>query len=223
MPPGKMRLAKKSDNALKGSSFEDLVRKVLEEGRQLSGGRLTYRSKPKLKLQNSEIVIPDFVVKTVSPHEERNFYIECQNRQRSTKSILHKIQHVRSKHKAKTFFYVYAKTLGSELARAFESESIPSHSLAEFRFFILGAASSINYRVSHAQVVRRLTTVSGTSQLPLPKKVITALHSHPDSKKLIEKFLNGERTEFDSEKSSERGGERTRGSPNSGGHGSDSA
>ena len=182
--------------------FEKLVREILDEGNQESGGRLTYQEKPKLKLQNGETTIPDFVVKTQTPHEERHFYIECQNRRRSTKTILHKIQHVRAKHPAKTFFYVYAQKLGAELKRAFESESIVAHNLGQFRFFIQETASFVNYNLSDIHTVRTSKASPIHARLPLPEKNMTQFNSHPDSKMLIEEFLSrGEKNQGESEAS----------------------
>jgi hypothetical protein len=183
---------KPADNAVKGASFENLVREVLDEGNQESGGRLTYKEKPKLKLQNGGKVIPDFVVTTETPHEVRHFYIECQNRQRSTKDILYKIHHVRERHKAKTFIFVYAEKLGAELARAFKREAIEAKNLAQFRFFIQETASFINYNLSDIRVVRASEVSPSNPRLPLPQKTLTAFHSHPDSQKMVEEFLSRE-------------------------------
>jgi hypothetical protein len=219
MPKIKKRATRKDGNALKGSGFENSVREILDEGCQCSGGRLTYKSKPKLMLQNREIVIPDFVVQTVSSHEKRHFYIECQNRQRSTKSILHKIQHIRSKHIAKTFIYVYRKNLGSELKRAFESESIVAHNLAQFRYYIQEMASFIYFGPMRDQMVRATSARSRRAYLPRPEKNVTSLNSHPNAKKLIDEFLSRESSERNPEKTSGRDGERIQGSPSTKGHG----
>src|SRR5689334_3797248 len=99
----------------KGLTFEASVEAVLLEAKRRSRGRLTYMCKPQLVLQNNEKRVPDFSIRIERGHEVRNYHIECQNRKRTSKSILEKISYIRMKHKAKTFFFVHSGRLGKQI------------------------------------------------------------------------------------------------------------
>src|ERR1051326_6846458 len=157
----------------KGKTFESAVEALLKEAKRESRGTMTYAVRPKLRLQNGERVIPDFRVRIELPHKQQQILIECQNRNRSSKSVLHKIQHIRAKSNAHTFFFVHARKIGTELARAFEAEGIEHCSLAELRRFL--------------QEESRYTSAIKIAVTPLrsarPELRVRALqlNSHPDA------------------------------------------
>jgi hypothetical protein len=94
-------------------------------------------------LDNDETVIPDFSVRISRPHEVRHWLVECQDRRRSSKSILHKIQHIRAKHRSKSFLFVYARVIGAELKRVFENEGVTALNLDGFRAYLRQARISL--------------------------------------------------------------------------------
>lgn len=180
----------RSKSGHKGAMFERLVQEILEDAKSQSDGRLTYKSKQKLKLQSGEVVIPDFSIKIEKPHEVRHFQIECQNRDRSTKEVLHKIHYVRTKHHAKTFIFVYARKLGAELEKGFRREGVLAHNLKQFREYIHDEAVVTGLVWSSSSFVRSEPVPAKAEKLALLSKMQSAFYSHPDSKSQIEEFLN---------------------------------
>ena len=85
-----------SKSAEKGRWLENEVENILKKAKRESEGRLAYVRQGRIVLDNGETVIPDFSLTGSRPHEIRRWLVECQNRNRSSKEILHKIQHVRT-------------------------------------------------------------------------------------------------------------------------------
>ncbi len=122
----------------KGAAFESEVRDLLVTIQKLHPNSVTILEKPSIELQNGETVYPDFHLIVSYPHERRHYLIECQNREHNSKSILHKIQHVRAKQAFKTFFFLYPESIPEELARAFAAEGIVHQNVRSFRQFLDG-------------------------------------------------------------------------------------
>lgn len=183
---------KNSQNTAKGRHFENQVRKVLEEANDISRGLITFKSTPKLRLQNGEVLKPDFSVKIERPHEARHFLIECQNRSRSTKDILYKMQHIRAKHRSKTFFFIYANRIGVELARTFRNEGVASRNLEEFRAYIHDEAvvTCLSWSVRSPALERPVQMNS--EEMELPSKSQISLNSHPDANATLDEPPGGE-------------------------------
>ena len=181
-----------SQNSAKGSLFENQVREILDEAKKLSRGRLTYKTKPKLRLQNRESVVPDFSVRVNRPHEIRHFLIECQNRKRSTKGILHKIQHIRSKHRSKTFFFVYARQIGEEFARTLKIEGIESRNLEQFRDYIHDEAllTFQSWTIPSPCAARPMAI--DQERMKLLSKTQVSLNSQSDAKLQLEELFREE-------------------------------
>jgi hypothetical protein len=120
----------------KGAQFESEVRSILHDLHQTHQKSVTIAEKAPITLQNGEVVYPDFHLVITYPQERRHYLIECQNREHDSKSILHKIQHIRAKQALKTFFFIYPESIAPELARALEAEGIVHQNVAEFRQFV---------------------------------------------------------------------------------------
>lgn len=86
----------------RGREFESKVKAILFGLKRKHPRLVRVHSQPQVRLQNQETVIPDFDLQVLLHHEHRHYFLECQNRSRTSKDVLHKIQHVRNKHWRKT-------------------------------------------------------------------------------------------------------------------------
>ena len=91
----------------KGREFEQAIAKFLTGMASTHPKLVTLETKPRVTLQNDEFVVPDFQLTVELAHQRTHYFIECQNREQDSKSILHKIQHVRNKQRWKTFLFLY--------------------------------------------------------------------------------------------------------------------
>ncbi|HEX5715147.1 MAG TPA: hypothetical protein VF179_03240 [Thermoanaerobaculia bacterium] len=121
----------------RGKSFEQAVGTMLNSLKLIAGDKVVIEAQPKLALQNGEVVIPDFHLTVELAYERRHYLIECRDRERDSKDILHKIRHVRDKQRWQTFLYLYPKQISPELARALDAEGIMHLNLEGFRLFVL--------------------------------------------------------------------------------------
>ena len=124
-----------SSNA-EGTRFEDEVGIALETLEKQHPKRVTVLRQPRVELQNGETVIPDFDLRILQHHQRNYYFIECQNRKRSTKEILHKIQHVRNKQWRSTFIFLYPNEISPELSRSLRIEGVIHLAMAEFKVFL---------------------------------------------------------------------------------------
>jgi len=120
----------------RGAAFEGEARRLLNELTNTHPSVVAVAEKPNVELQNGEVVIPDFHLRIEYSAETRNYFIECQDRTHYTHSILHKVQHVRTKQAFKTFIFVYRDGISGELARAMDAEGVVHQSLEEFQAFL---------------------------------------------------------------------------------------
>ena len=120
----------------KGKEFETSVFKLLKELASKHSQSVVLETQPRIVLQNDEVVIPDFHLTVELIHQRSHYLIECQHREHHSKSILHKIQHVRSKQKWKTFLFLYPESIPPELVRAIEGEGVMHLNLSDFALFI---------------------------------------------------------------------------------------
>jgi len=121
---------------LKGSEFEGETKELLIQLRDQHPELVSLNEKPSLQLQNGEIVIPDFQLIVEYSAETRHYIIECQDRAHYSHSILHKIQHIRSKQAFKNFFFVYRDNISPELERVMDEEGVVHRNLADFAEFL---------------------------------------------------------------------------------------
>lgn len=131
------------DQNEKGKQFEEAVAQLLA-GLAMQHPRLvTVEAKPRIDLQNDEYVIPDFHLTVELSHERRHYLIECQHREKASKGLLHKIQHVRNKQRWKTFLFLHPNTIPPELARALDSEGVMHLDLEAFELFVARLSASL--------------------------------------------------------------------------------
>ena len=98
--------------------------------------RFAFSKWPKVILRNGETVFPDFVIELDLPHLKERYLIECQDRSSNSKSILHKIEHVRAQSGKNNFIFLYNETATAETIRALRAEGILVFSYDEFMRFL---------------------------------------------------------------------------------------
>ena len=128
----------------KGREFEQAVAKLLS-GLAIAHPKLvTVETKLRVTLQNDEFVVPDFQLTVELSHQRSHCFIECQNREQDSKSILHKIQHVRNKQRWKSFLFLYPDTIAPELSRALDAEGIIHLNLSGFQLYVERLQASLS-------------------------------------------------------------------------------
>lgn len=128
----------------KGHIFEDVVAVILDGFVAAHPTLVRLEAKPRVALQQGEIVIPDFDLIVELAHQRSHFFIECHDLETEFMDLLHKIQHVREKQQWKTFLFVYPSLIGSELCRALDVEGIMHLNLSEFWVFIERLRASLD-------------------------------------------------------------------------------
>ena len=120
----------------RGKSFELEVKSILDELHMLFPDRVRVIYQPKMQLYDGQEVIPDFDLQFDLPFEEGRYLIECQDRQRSSPSILQKIKYVKSLSSRNRFLFIYADKLPDTTRKALEADGVNYLSLEEFILFI---------------------------------------------------------------------------------------
>lgn len=132
-----------SQRKLKGAHFEKQVETLLKKAEKISGGKITYESKPEIRLPHGEKLYADFNLTIKTLNDDHHYKIECQHRKRSDKDILHKIQFVKQHHHAHTFIFVYAERVGRDLAEKLEHFGTQCWSVERLRNWLLGKANEV--------------------------------------------------------------------------------
>ena len=120
----------------RGAQLEAKIASLLQLLSSKHPKRVKVYTHPRLLLQNSEIVIPDFDLQVRLLHETTLTLVECQHRERRSKSILHKIQHIRQKSERKSFILVHTRPIGEEMQRALDAEGINHFLPSEFQEYL---------------------------------------------------------------------------------------
>ncbi|HEY6873049.1 MAG TPA: hypothetical protein VI298_10030 [Geobacteraceae bacterium] len=118
-----------------GINFENAVLNILEMLRAEFPSRVYLSKQPKIRLQNEETVIPDFEIAVDLPHVYSKYLIECQDRKKNSKSIIHKIQYIRSKSNRNKFLFVYNNKISKETERSLKNEGVIVLSLTDLSEF----------------------------------------------------------------------------------------
>ncbi len=121
-----------------GYALEARVEALVESLAAAFPSNFSFARQPRLELQSGDIVVPDFSVVLDLPHERSEYLVECQQRKRSSNSLLHKIQHVRAKSRFQTFAFVYGTRITTARRRSLESEGVLVYSYSEFAHAFLG-------------------------------------------------------------------------------------
>jgi hypothetical protein len=119
----------------KGRSFEQQIEELLVQLRVDFPLRFQFTRQPRIELHSGEYVIPDFEIVVDLPHVCSKYLIECQDRNRNSKTILHKIQHTRALSSRNKFIFVYNTTVSAETMRALHADGVLVHSRDDFTHF----------------------------------------------------------------------------------------
>ncbi len=109
---------------------------MLSKAAATCGGRLIVTHHPRLVLHTRESVVPDFEIAANLPHVNSRYLVECQSRGRNSKSIVHKIQYVRSKSSRNKFIFVYDDGVSDATRDALAADGVLVCSSNEFALFI---------------------------------------------------------------------------------------
>jgi len=107
-----------------GLDLENAVNGILEKLRAAFPSRVVFCKQPKICLQNKETVIPDFEISIDLPHVYSKYLIECQDRQKNSKAIIHKIQYIRSKSSRNKFIFVYKDKISRATEISLKNEGV---------------------------------------------------------------------------------------------------
>src|SRR5262245_55628856 len=94
-----------------GSEFEAQVAEALNALHAEFPRQSVVVHHPEIVLQSGERVVPDFELGIIMPHSIHYYLLECQDRRRNAKAILHKIEYIRAKSNRHTFMFIYRRTL----------------------------------------------------------------------------------------------------------------
>lgn len=184
------RQDRKSKSSTKGSSFEGRVRRLLGAAKRKSDGRITFESKPTIKLENGETRIPDYRLVIARSYEKRHILIECQNRKRSSKPIVEKIQYIRSQHQSQTFIFVYPRRIGSELAKRLDGHGITLFSLSQLEEYLGELARDVRNYWESRVIEAQYSPISSARRKEILETRQVAFHSHPDAQQQLDDLLD---------------------------------
>jgi hypothetical protein len=179
----------KSQSPIKGSNFENRVRRLLDSAKRKSDGKITYEPKPRITLANGDTRIPDFLLVIARPYVKRHILIECQNRKRSSKPIVEKIQYVRSQHQSQTFIFVYPKRIGSELAKRLDGHGVTLFNLSELKKYLGEEARDVRASWAARMTATQRSRVSSAKTKEMLETRQVAFHSHPDARQQLDDSL----------------------------------
>lgn len=98
-----------SEQNEKGRTFEVAIGRLLDFLATNHPDMVEVTHHPRLELHNGESVIPDYELVYDLGFQKDHRLIECQNRERSSSDIVHKIRHVKSLSGRNRFVFVYAE------------------------------------------------------------------------------------------------------------------
>ena len=116
----------------KGRVLEQRVARILLKLKRDFPERIDVFIQPEILLQTGQPLRPDFDLRVILPYEEGYYLIECQNRRRSSNTLLSKIQFIREKSARKTFIFVHGRPISSEHREALVDEGVMVYSLRDF-------------------------------------------------------------------------------------------
>ena len=110
---------------------------MIVKARYVGGGvEVEVIDHPKILLDSGEEVIPDYQLMVDVGTDRRTYFIECQDRERYDKDLLHKLVYVRSKQRVQTLLFVYGNPIPENLARDLERQGIVALSQDQFNDYV---------------------------------------------------------------------------------------
>jgi hypothetical protein len=127
----------------KGKRLEKEVEEELDGLFYRFSSLVSVKSHPAVTLQSGETIFPDFDFTVRLSFAKLHYFIECQDREKKSKDILHKISYVRDKQRRNTFMVIYRDGACGETPDALKREGVMVLSLQEFRQFVRRMASTL--------------------------------------------------------------------------------
>lgn len=121
---------------LKGLALEQEVAATLWQLERRFRWRVTVHEQPRISLESGETVVPDFDLVVELPFTRLHYFIECQDRERNSKDIVHRLTYIREKQWRNTFIFVYRASASQETLAALEKVGVITLDLAGFRDFV---------------------------------------------------------------------------------------
>lgn len=149
----------------KGDDFEIEVGKVLFKLEEKHPKHVKVIGQPRVELQTGEIVKPDFDLSYSLPHAREFYFIECQDRIQSSKSILHKIQYIRNLHKRNNFIFLYRKSISKNTKLSLEKQGVQTFTFEEFRVFVGNIDKTLEKTKSEKNKVEKRNYGQGDSAM----------------------------------------------------------
>jgi hypothetical protein len=136
-----MNLAQSSNS--KGRTFEDTVYAVLIDFQNQHPSLVHIAKQQKLPLYDGQQVIPDFNVEIDVGFAKHCYLIECQNRQRSSTAIAHKIKSIKSLSPHNVVIFVHATEIPAPTKKALDADGVSCMSIEDFKSFISNADETL--------------------------------------------------------------------------------
>lgn len=114
----------RNDKINRGLNFEVKLHDLLCKFTEDYSDRVDLRWKPNIELESNELFQPDFELIVNLGADRRTYFIECQDRNRYHKDLLHKLAYVRGKQKVTTFLFVHATPISKQLTTTMTSQGI---------------------------------------------------------------------------------------------------
>lgn len=127
----------------KGLALEDEVGQIIWPLVHRFYPRVSCLRQPRVPLQSGEAVVPDFDLKVELPFATLHYFIECQDRDKNSKDILHKVAYIRSKQWRNTFIFVYRDYASPGTLAALKTEGIMALDLEGLRKFVAGLEETL--------------------------------------------------------------------------------
>jgi hypothetical protein len=130
--------AKDAEPVGRGTEFENLVGCLLELLRLQHPQAVTVKRHPHIDLQNGTFTVPDFELICNFQYQIDHRLIECQDRERSSQDIAHKIRTVKALSSHNRFILVFKDHdyLSAAVRQALSADGVAYYFLFEFAVFL---------------------------------------------------------------------------------------
>jgi hypothetical protein len=141
----------------RGKEFEDMVAGCLNLLQSRHQKTVEVRSHPRISLQNGTIVIPDFELTCMFPHQIDRRLIECQSRNKSSQDIAHRIRTIKALSPRNRFILVFRDVdyLSAAVKQALDADGVVCYPLLEFAAFLSKLSDALTAQDAAEQAAAR--------------------------------------------------------------------
>lgn len=148
------------ESVSKGDRFEADVAKLLRTLQRRHPTNVQVRSHPTITLVTGETLIPDFELTTRQPYATVNYLLECQDRKRTQKEILHKIKYMKSLSERNLIMFVYRESIPEATATALKLDGVTHLSFASLSTFVVRVDKQFTFDIGHVSKMMEATKCS---------------------------------------------------------------